>query len=150
MNPILSKRLVKQYLQQEKYYDVDIIKNFTVKGHLVRVNFSTFERSYSFNLSLKKLNSFYLSRMVEKSKAVDPIAKFLPIGTVIFKSDSDPCACHVATFIACDCKDFANNQTPDLIGVRICKHTIATARELGLNSIGDLRQAIEHRSKIAS
>lgn len=148
MNPIISFNLIQQYLTTVKFYDVTAIKSFkSVSDTVIRVTFSTDKRGYSFNLSRKDLNKFYLSRMVEKSKAVNLQASFDDIYTRVYSSNSGK-DLYSATIFNCDCPDFRLNQTPVLLGVRVCKHTIATARAYGINSFSALADSINHRAKL--
>lgn len=148
MNPIISYNLVQQYLTTVKFYDVTSVKNLKfISDTVIRVTFSTDKRGYSFNLSRRDLNKFYLSRMVEKSKTLNLQASFDDIYTKIYRSNSGQ-DLYSATIFNCDCPDFRLNQTPVLLGVRVCKHTIATARAYGINSFAALADRINHRANL--
>lgn len=49
---------------------------------------------------------------------------------------------YTCTINACSCPDAATNNMDQVLGFQLCKHTIASAKKQGLNSLHDITKAI--------
>lgn len=137
----ISKNSVSKAVEN-KYPEATLI-SYNIVHKVVRATFIQNNKKYSRFISKKDVAKAAIELRVKSSKEL----KMKPFGTCGHKIlDSDNMIKHSCNYQDCTCQDYWNNDLESILGIKVCKHTIASAKADRIaNSLNQLINVIKRQ-----